>query len=77
MIPLLLPVLSAVGSTLLSIVFKSLSKVAVERFVLLGLRKLAEHTESDVDDEIYKIVRSAIDGPQELDLPEDLPKSPL
>lgn len=77
MIQVLLPVLSAVGSTLLSIVFKSLSKAAVERFVLLGLRKLAEHTESDVDDEIFKIVKAAIDSPQEIDLPEDLPKSPL
>ena len=71
MINLLTPILSVVGSTLLSMLVKALSKTAVERLVLLALRKLAEHTESDVDDEIYRIVKAAIDGPHEENLPPD------
>ena len=71
--PILLGVLGSIGSTLLGIAIKSLSKGAVESLVLLGLRKLSEHTESDVDDELYRIVKGAIQGPQELDLPSDVP----
>lgn len=66
-------ILGTVGSALLGVLVKSLSQAAVERLVLLGLRKLAGATESDVDDEVYRIVKQAVEGPQERDL---LPEPP-
>ena len=66
-------ILGSVGSALLGMVVKSLSQGAVERLVLLGLRKLAESTASEVDDEVYGIVKRAVEGPREADL---LPEPP-
>jgi hypothetical protein len=63
---------ATVGSVLLKMLLKSLSARATEKLVLLGLRKLSEHTESKVDDEVYKIVQEAVEGPTEHSLPSDV-----
>ena len=73
MLPVIISSLgAAVGSALLGMLVKTLTKGAVEKLVLIGLRSLVSHTESEVDDEVYAVVKNAVEGPAESDLPSDV-----
>ena len=45
---------------LIPFLLKPLSRAIIESLVLMGLRKLAAHSESKVDDEIVKVVEDAV-----------------
>jgi hypothetical protein len=57
-------VVNAILGALMAILTKVTTKAVLEKVIIIGLERLVKHSKSDVDDEVFAVVKGAIEGKQ-------------